>query len=150
MKLFLSTVWLGERFCIRNSGALEVIVEGVGDHGCEYMTGGRAVILGSTGRNFAAGMSGGVAYVWDETGFFPSLVNPEMVDLEGLDADDERFLRETVERHLAETGSQRAEALLDAWTPSGTGSSRSCRGSTGGFSTRSPTLSLAARTPISR
>ena len=71
----------GERFCVRNSGA-SAVVEGVGDHGCEYMTGGKAIILGDTGRNFAAGMSGGVAYVLDEQGSFPPLVNREMVDLE--------------------------------------------------------------------
>ena len=74
----------GERFCVRNSGA-HAVVEGVGDHGCEYMTGGRAIILGETGRNFAAGMSGGIAYVLDETGRFPALVNKEMVELEELD-----------------------------------------------------------------
>ena len=73
----------GERFCVRNSGATAV-VEGVGDHGCEYMTGGRAVILGKTGRNFAAGMSGGIAYVLDLDGTFPPLVNKEMVELEDL------------------------------------------------------------------
>ncbi|MEO1064169.1 MAG: glutamate synthase large subunit [Actinomycetota bacterium] len=105
---------VGERFCVRNSGALAV-VEGVGDHGCEYMTGGRAVILGPTGRNFAAGMSGGIAYVLDETGMFPSLVNPEMVDLDPLDDDDVKFLNETVGRHRDETGSAVAERLLADW-----------------------------------
>ncbi|MEM8902422.1 MAG: glutamate synthase-related protein, partial [Actinomycetota bacterium] len=105
---------VGERFCVRNSGALAV-VEGVGDHGCEYMTGGRAVILGPTGRNFAAGMSGGIAYVLDETGMFPSLVNPEMVDLDPLSDDDVKFLNETVQRHLEETGSAVAERLLADW-----------------------------------
>src|SRR5207253_7380456 len=73
----------GERFCVRNSGATAV-VEGVGDHGCEYMTGGVAVILGETGRNFAAGMSGGIAYVLDDEGRFPKLVNMEMVELQDL------------------------------------------------------------------
>ena len=78
---------VGERFCVRNSGATAV-VEGVGDHGCEYMTGGRVVVLGPTGRNFGAGMSGGIAYVYDPDGTFPALVNYEMVELEPLDDDD--------------------------------------------------------------
>jgi len=78
----------GERFCVRNSGA-NVVVEGVGDHGCEYMTGGRVVVLGRTGRNFAAGMSGGIAYVLDRDGAFAGRCNREMVDLEPLiEADD--------------------------------------------------------------
>ena len=102
---------VGERFCVRNSGALAV-AEGIGDHGCEYMTGGRAVILGPTGRNFAAGMSGGIAYVLD----LPAhRVNHEMVDLDPLDGDDEAFLREVVERHAAETGSPVAAQLLEDW-----------------------------------
>ncbi|MGX7828072.1 glutamate synthase large subunit [Actinokineospora sp. 24-640] len=102
---------VGERFCVRNSGALAV-VEGVGDHGCEYMTGGRVVVLGPTGRNFAAGMSGGIAYVLD---LAASQVNPEMVDLDPLDADDHDFLRETVARHQAETDSAVARAVLADW-----------------------------------
>ncbi|MFC4585596.1 glutamate synthase large subunit [Sphaerisporangium corydalis] len=102
---------VGERFCVRNSGATAV-VEGVGDHGCEYMTGGRAVVLGPTGRNFAAGMSGGIAYVLDLN---PARVNREMVDVEGLTEGDSEFLRDIVERHLAETGSTVAKALLDDW-----------------------------------
>jgi glutamate synthase (NADPH/NADH) large chain len=106
---------VGERFCVRNSGATAV-VEGVGDHGCEYMTGGRAVILGATGRNFAAGMSGGIAYVYDPDGVFPSLVNYEMVDLEHVSGDDETWLRDTIARHQMFTGSQVAERLLGAWT----------------------------------
>ena len=85
-ELFLRGV-VGERFCVRNSGATAV-VEGLGDHGCEYMTGGRVVVLGPTGRNFGAGMSGGVAYVYDPDGAFPALVNHEMVELETLDEDD--------------------------------------------------------------
>jgi glutamate synthase (NADPH) large chain len=102
---------VGERFCVRNSGALAV-VEGVGDHGCEYMTGGRVVVLGRIGRNFAAGMSGGVAYVLD----LPAhRVNREMVDLDPLDDDDRAFLRETVERHYAETDSAVAKELLTDW-----------------------------------
>ncbi len=109
---------VGERFCVRNSGALAV-VEGVGDHGCEYMTGGQAVILGPTGRNFAAGMSGGVAYIWDPSGVFPDRVNREMVDLEPLDADDVAFLSQVVGRHHDETGSAVAERILQAWPDRG-------------------------------
>jgi glutamate synthase (NADPH/NADH) large chain len=106
----------GERFCVRNSGAV-VVVEGVGDHGCEYMTGGRAVILGPVGRNFAAGMSGGVAYVWDDDARSHPRVNLEMVDLEGLDDPaDEQELRDLIEAHAAATGSRRARAILDDWT----------------------------------
>jgi len=105
---------VGERFCVRNSGATAV-VEGVGDHGCEYMTGGRVVVLGATGRNFAAGMSGGVAYVYDPADVFPALVNYEMVELESLHDDDREFLRTTVEQHRELTGSKVAERLLDAW-----------------------------------
>ncbi|GAA0638553.1 glutamate synthase large subunit [Kutzneria viridogrisea] len=102
---------VGERFAVRNSGALAV-VEGVGDHGCEYMTGGRVVVLGATGRNFAAGMSGGTAYLLDAV---PVRVNPEMVDLDPLEAEDLAFLREVVGRHHAETGSAVAHALLTDW-----------------------------------
>ncbi|GAA0392272.1 glutamate synthase large subunit [Microbispora corallina] len=102
---------VGERFCVRNSGATAV-VEGVGDHGCEYMTGGRAVVLGPTGRNFAAGMSGGVAYVLD---LRPERVNREMVEIEALTEDDAEFLHEIVDRHLTETGSTVAKALLAEW-----------------------------------
>ncbi|MGI8798827.1 MAG: glutamate synthase large subunit [Pseudonocardia sp.] len=102
---------VGERFCVRNSGALAV-VEGVGDHGCEYMTGGRVVVLGKIGRNFAAGMSGGVAYVLD----LPAhRVNPEMVDLDPLTDTDRAELREAVERHYAETDSTVAHDLLTDW-----------------------------------
>ncbi|MFF3664828.1 glutamate synthase large subunit [Microtetraspora malaysiensis] len=102
---------VGERFCVRNSGATAV-VEGVGDHGCEYMTGGRAVVLGPTGRNFAAGMSGGVAYVLDLNA---DRVNREMVEIESLTDEDAAFLRAIVERHLAETGSAVAKGLLADW-----------------------------------
>ncbi|MBW4721289.1 glutamate synthase large subunit [Saccharothrix obliqua] len=102
---------VGERFCVRNSGALAV-VEGVGDHGCEYMTGGRVVVLGPTGRNFAAGMSGGVAYVLD---LVARQVNPDMVDVDPLDEEDREFLRSVVERHYAETESAVAHALLADW-----------------------------------
>lgn len=105
----------GERFCVRNSGA-RVVVEGVGEHGCEYMTGGLAVILGSTGQNFAAGMSGGVAYVYDSKGDFASKVNMEMVDLYkvGQTRGDE-VLKEMVENHASYTGSEKAKALLADW-----------------------------------
>jgi len=105
----------GERFCVRNSGA-RAVVEGVGDHGCEYMTGGVAVILGETGRNFAAGMSGGIAYVLDEAGRFPTLVNREMVELEELSQEeDQRTLRTLIERHVRYTGSTRGQYVLDNW-----------------------------------
>ena len=110
-ELFLRGV-VGERFCVRNSGATAV-VEGAGDHGCEYMTGGRVVVLGPTGRNFAAGMSGGIAYLLDPD---PRPVNTEMVDLEPLDADGRaRSCADLVERHQAETGSAVAARLLADW-----------------------------------
>jgi glutamate synthase (NADPH/NADH) large chain len=105
---------VGERFCVRNSGAIAV-VEGVGDHGCEYMTGGRVVVLGPTGRNFAAGMSGGIAYVYDPARTFGQRVNTEMVDVEPLEVEDAELVRSLVERHLAETGSAVAEGLLEKW-----------------------------------
>jgi glutamate synthase domain-containing protein 3 len=102
----------GERFCVRNSGAV-VVVEGVGDHGCEYMTGGRVVVLGRTGRNFAAGMSGGTAYVLDLHGKFERRCNREMVDLEPVtDAEELDFLRVAIMKHLTYTGSMHAEGLL--------------------------------------
>jgi glutamate synthase domain-containing protein 3 len=105
----------GERFCVRNSGA-SAVVEGVGDHGCEYMTGGRAVILGTTGRNFAAGMSGGIVYVLDEEGAFPPLVNMEMVSLEDLsDPQDEETVLRLIRRHVEYTGSTRGQRVLDNW-----------------------------------
>ena len=105
----------GERFCVRNSGALAV-VEGVGDHGCEYMTGGRVVILGPTGTNFAAGMSGGIAWVFDPEGRFPDLCNPGMVDLESVeDEQHARELRALIEKHHRLTGSDRAEGILERW-----------------------------------
>ncbi|MBI4579199.1 MAG: glutamate synthase subunit alpha, partial [Planctomycetes bacterium] len=104
----------GERFCVRNSGA-HVIVEGVGDHGCEYMTGGRVVVIGPTGRNFAAGMSGGVAYVLDEVGDFGEFrCNLEMVDLEELvDHRDLAELRQLLEKHANYTHSTVARRILD-------------------------------------
>ena len=105
---------VGERFCVRNSGAIAV-VEGVGDHGCEYMTGGRTVVLGPVGRNFAAGMSGGIAFVYDPGGKLPVRVNPEMVALEELDAEDFVWLQHRVEQHRHETGSEVATRLLSDW-----------------------------------
>ena len=105
----------GERFCVRNSG-VTAVVEGVGDHGCEYMTGGRTVVLGLTGRNFAAGMSGGIAYVLDEVGDFPSRCNREMVDLETLkDSEEIRDLRDLIQRHIDYTSSALGERILSHW-----------------------------------
>jgi glutamate synthase (NADPH/NADH) large chain len=112
-ELFLRGV-VGERFAVRNSGATAV-VEGVGDHGCEYMTGGRVVVLGRTGRNFGAGMSGGIAYVHDPNRVFPNLVNHEMVDLDPLEDEDREFLRGIIRRHYDETGSAVAQRILDRW-----------------------------------
>ncbi|MEP7332797.1 MAG: glutamate synthase large subunit [Terracoccus sp.] len=109
-ELFLRGL-VGERFCVRNSGA-SAVVEGVGDHGCEYMTGGTAVVLGPVGRNFAAGMSGGVAYVLD---LRPERVNTEMVDLSRLRPDDETALRQLLEQHVRWTDSSVAQALLADW-----------------------------------
>ena len=105
---------VGERFCVRNSGATAV-AEGVGDHGCEYMTGGRAVILGPTGRNFAAGMSGGIAFVYNPHREFHANVNPEMVILENLDKDDSDWLKELLRRYITETSSSLANTLLEDW-----------------------------------
>ncbi|PWH14078.1 MAG: glutamate synthase large subunit [Ardenticatenia bacterium] len=105
----------GERFCVRNSGA-HAVVEGVGDHGCEYMTGGRVVVLGKTGRNFAAGMSGGIAYVLDETGDFPRRCNQSMVWLERLEnAEEVEQVRRMIERHAEYTRSQKARHVLENW-----------------------------------
>jgi glutamate synthase (ferredoxin) len=113
----------GERFCVRNSGA-KAVVEGVGDHGCEYMTGGRVVVLGPTGRNFAAGMSGGIAYVLDEADgaggpsgdFGRYRCNREMVELETLqDPEEVAEVRALIEAHQRATGSTRAEAVLKNW-----------------------------------
>ena len=105
----------GERFCVRNSGA-SVVVEGVGDHGCEYMTGGRALVLGRTGRNFAAGMSGGIAYVLDRDGRFERRCNLEMVDLEPLiEAEDIDFVQVALMKHVTLTGSRYAAKLLEEW-----------------------------------
>jgi glutamate synthase (NADPH/NADH) large chain len=104
-----------ERFCVRNSGA-HAVVEGVGDHGCEYMTGGRVVILGPTGRNFAAGMSGGIAYVWDPKKLFPANCSPDMVDLETIeDADEAGEVRAMIERHVQYTDSAVGRQILERW-----------------------------------
>ena len=107
--------WAGERFAVRNSGAIAV-VEGVGDHCCEYMTGGRVVVLGETGRNFAAGMSGGVAYVWDKDHTFDYFCNMEMVELSLLENSTSRKeLHELVRQHYLYTGSTLARTMLDDW-----------------------------------
>jgi glutamate synthase (ferredoxin) len=105
----------GERFCVRNSG-VNAVVEGVGDHGCEYMTGGRVVVLGKTGRNFAAGMSGGVAYVLDETGAFAVRCNTQMVGLSPVTEPEELGLvKAMVERHVAATGSVQGRRVVERW-----------------------------------
>jgi len=98
---------------------VQAVVEGIGDHGCEYMTGGNAIILGPTGRNFAAGMSGGIAYVLDEAGdFIENRCNPEMVDFDPLDEDDIDYLRETIEKHYGYTESAVAKRVLENWDDS--------------------------------
>jgi glutamate synthase (NADPH) large chain len=120
----------GERFCVRNSGAMAV-VEGVGNHGCEYMTGGTVVVLGVTGQNFAAGMSGGVAYVYDEDGLFAKRCNTSMVTLEKVESansavgkvqhlnqPDEVILKTLIENHANYTDSIRANELLSNWETS--------------------------------
>ncbi len=105
----------GERFCVRNSGAI-VVVEGVGDHGCEYMTGGRVIVLGKTGVNFAAGMSGGIAYVLDQNQLFDTQCNLEMVDIEPVnEKTDEAFLRTYIQNHIEYTGSKYAKGILENW-----------------------------------
>jgi len=105
----------GERFCVRNSG-VTAVVEGVGDHCCEYMTGGLVVVLGKTGCNFAAGMSGGLAYVLDEAQLFDTMCNLDMVELESVWKEkDKKLLHDLIERHLKWTGSTRAQYILDAW-----------------------------------
>lgn len=104
----------GERFAVRNSGATAV-VEGIGDHGCEYMTGGRALILGPTGRNFAAGMSGGIAWIYDISGTFRDNCNQEMVDLDPLDTEDETAIIALLKRHINLTNSERANFILQDW-----------------------------------
>jgi glutamate synthase domain-containing protein 3 len=108
----------GERFCVRNSGA-SAVVEGVGDHGCEYMTGGVVAVLGHTGNNFAAGMSGGIAYVYDETELFDTRCNLDMVELETVWKEEDRTqLREMIQKHHEYTGSLRARFILENWEAS--------------------------------
>jgi glutamate synthase (ferredoxin) len=109
----------GERFCVRNSAA-HAVIEGIGDHGCEYMTGGRVVVLGSTGRNFGAGMSGGIAYVWDPDDTFVNRFNDELADIEDVRAgsEDEQELVGLIEKHRRYTGSAVAEAVLADWMSS--------------------------------
>jgi glutamate synthase domain-containing protein 3 len=104
----------GDRFAVRNSGAVAVI-EGAGDHCCEYMTGGVVVVLGPVGRNFAAGMSNGIAYVLDERDLLASYCNLEMVAVSGLNSMDERVLRKLVQQHFHKTGSPRARLILAHW-----------------------------------
>mgnify|MGYP003342311507 FL=1 len=105
----------GERFGVRNSGA-HAVVEGIGDHGCEYMTGGRVVVLGPTGRNFGAGMSGGIAYVLDIDGQFKTRCNLGMVDVEPLELEEDiAFVRSMIERHVELTRSDHAQRILDEW-----------------------------------
>lgn len=104
----------GERFCVRNSG-VDVVVEGVGDHACEYMTGGRAVILGPTGKNFAAGMSGGIAYIYDHERLFDKLCNKEMISLDPLDTEDQNKLEEMIKKHVEYTSSELGKKLLAQW-----------------------------------
>lgn len=104
----------GERFCVRNSGA-KAVVEGIGEHGCEYMTGGTVVILGSTGRNFAAGMSGGIAFVYDQDGTFKGKCNTEMVDFDPVDREDQIELKKLITNHATHTNSDVAEGILADW-----------------------------------
>lgn len=104
----------GERFCVRNSG-VEAVVEGVGDHGCEYMTGGKVIILGETGKNFAAGMSGGIAYIFDTKNTFRDKLNTEMAELDTMDASDLDYIKSQIAAHFEFTGSQLASRILDDW-----------------------------------
>lgn len=113
-KAFINGV-AGERFCVRNSGAIAV-VEGVGEHGCEYMTGGRVVVLGKTGKNFAAGMSGGIAYVLDEHNGLYRNMNKAMVSVEEISNKyDEMELKQMIEEHVENTGSQKGKEVLANW-----------------------------------
>ncbi|MGM0653582.1 MAG: glutamate synthase-related protein, partial [Bacillota bacterium] len=115
---YYATGMAGERFAIRNSGALAV-VEGIGDHGCEYMTGGRVVVLGPTGLNFGAGMSGGLAYIYDRHGVFDTNCNLEMIDLETVTEEEDILeLKTLLQRHLLYTGSKKAASLLENWEES--------------------------------
>jgi len=113
-KTFIQGV-AGERFCVRNSGGIAV-VEGIGDHGCEYMTSGIVVVLGDTGKNFAAGMSGGIAYVYDPFELFDSRCNLAMVELEGVwDSKDQNVLHDLIQQHYRLTKSTLAQNILDNW-----------------------------------
>ncbi|MFK7900514.1 MAG: glutamate synthase large subunit [Cyclobacteriaceae bacterium] len=105
----------GERFCVRNSG-VKTVVEGIGDHGCEYMTGGQVVVLGETGRNFAAGMSGGTAYIYDKNNTFMDKCNKEMVDFDPIDQEESANLKSTIEKHLKYTDSTVARNILTNWS----------------------------------
>ncbi|MEL6988286.1 MAG: glutamate synthase subunit alpha, partial [Bacteroidota bacterium] len=105
----------GERFAVRNSGA-KAVVEGIGDHGCEYMTGGTVLILGQTGKNFAAGMSGGTAYIFDQERSFVQYCNMEMVDLDPLIEEDLNLIRKLLRNHFLHTGSRQAVDILNSWT----------------------------------
>lgn len=104
----------GERFCVRNSGAIAV-VEGIGDHGCEYMTGGRVVVLGETGRNFGAGMSGGYAFIWDVNKTFKANFNPELSDIDPLNDADKKELKGLIQEHFDNTSSSIAKEILKKW-----------------------------------
>jgi glutamate synthase (NADPH/NADH) large chain/glutamate synthase (ferredoxin) len=105
----------GERFAVRNSGA-HAVIEGVGDHGCEYMTGGVVVVLGRTGRNFAGGMSGGIAFVFNEDGKFEQRCNLGMVELEPVrELEDKALLKELISRHEGYTGSKKGKTVLERW-----------------------------------
>ena len=106
----------GERFCVRNSAAIAV-VEGIGDHGCEYMTGGTVVVLGKTGRNFAAGMSGGIAYVLDQDESFESRLNTEMCETHriNINSEDEEILLKLIKKHKSETKSELSKKILNNW-----------------------------------
>jgi glutamate synthase (NADPH/NADH) large chain len=104
----------GERFCVRNSG-VKTVIEGIGDHGCEYMTGGLVIVLGKTGKNFAAGMSGGIAYVYNPDGQFEQRVNMEMVNLDPMDDDDFQLLKKMIGNHEKHTGSKLAKRMLKGW-----------------------------------
>ena len=114
-RIFINGI-AGERFAIRNSG-VTMVAEGIGDHGCEYMTGGRVVVLGTVGMNFAAGMTGGLAYVYDEKGHFDLRCNLDGVDLESIEpgSEAENELKTLIEEHLHETGSPRAAQMLAQW-----------------------------------
>ena len=105
----------GERFCVRNSG-VHTVVEGIGDHGCEYMTGGRVVVIGATGRNFAAGMSGGIAYVLDDQDDFEIRCNLGMVDLDELEEEDIETIKTLLSKHVEYTQSSVAQNILDHWS----------------------------------